>query len=68
MNRPESPELDAIFSTAEEIRATEARLIELKAQGSVRAQALATVEDKALRLAAAVVRTSASGRRTNVRF
>lgn len=37
MNRPESPELDAIFPTADEIRATEARLIELKAQGSVRA-------------------------------
>lgn len=54
MERPESSELDAIFATAAEIRATEARLKELKVQGSAQAQALANIPDKKIRLAAAI--------------
>jgi hypothetical protein len=54
MERPESSELDAIFATAAEIRATEARLKELKVQGSAQAQALANIADKKVRLAAAI--------------
>jgi len=54
MERPDSSELDSIFATSAAIRATEARLKELKVQGSAQAQALAKIADKKTRLAVAV--------------
>ena len=54
MPRPVSAKLDAIFDTAEEIRATEAKLKALKVRGSEQAQALASIPDKRLRLEAAI--------------
>ena len=53
MDKPDCAELEAILATADEYRATEARLKALKTQGSAQAQALAGITDKRTRLAAA---------------
>lgn len=53
MEKPDCAELEAILATADEYRATEARLKALKAQGSAQAHALATISDKKTRLAVA---------------
>lgn len=54
MRRPDHPQLDAIFSTVDEIRLGEERLSHLKARVATEAQALSQIADKQARIEAAI--------------
>lgn len=54
MEKPDCAELNAILSTVSQIRDTEAQIVELKARLSSEAKGLSAVEDRNLRIKAAV--------------
>jgi hypothetical protein len=54
VQRPKSAQLDALFSTVEQMRQTEQALKDLKARAAVEAQALATIPDKKTRVEVAI--------------
>lgn len=54
MQRPKSAQLDALFSTVEQMRQAEQALKDLKARAAAEAQALATILDKKARIEAAI--------------
>ncbi|MGA0606576.1 hypothetical protein ACO2Q0_11290 [Phenylobacterium sp. VNQ135] len=54
MERPNSPQLDTLLATVEELRLQEARLAELKALVATQAQALSQIANKASRIEAAI--------------
>ena len=54
MQRPENPQLDAIFATVERIREAEASLRALKARVAAEAHTLAEISDKRARVEAAL--------------